>query len=79
MFTHPEVRGQLLKEGWKTDGRVMTMGAIMDGVYQFIVLHAVRPLELVVVVVVLAWIPYLMIRGTVNRLVRWRESRKVAA
>jgi hypothetical protein len=76
MFTDPEERRHLLAEGWKSDGRVVVMSAIMDAVYQFIALRWVHPIELVVVVVVIAWAPYAILRGVVNRLMRWRESKK---
>jgi hypothetical protein len=45
--------------------------------YQLIVFRWIHPVELVVVVLLLAFVPYLLIRGPVNRLAR--TARKTGA
>jgi hypothetical protein len=42
----------------------------MEVLYEIIVFHAIRPLQLVVIVLGLAFVPYLLIRGPVNRIAR---------
>ena len=70
IFTSAEERRSLLREGWKATTRVAALGAVMDLIYQFLVFGAIRPLELVVVVFLLAFVPYLVWRGPINRLAR---------
>jgi hypothetical protein len=79
IFSNASARRALLEEGWKAVGRMMIVGAIMDAVYQVIVFRWIHPLELVVVVLQLAFAPYLILRGPINRLARWLASRKARA
>ena len=72
MFTHPDQRRTLLRDGLASISRVIALGIVMDLLYQAIVLRGIRPLELIVIVLVLAVVPYLLIRGPVNRLLRSR-------
>jgi hypothetical protein len=70
-IVHGEDAGrQLLRQGFKAVGRMMAIGVVIDAIYQIIVLKGVRPLELVVVVLGLAFVPYLFLRGAVNRIAR---------
>jgi hypothetical protein len=59
-----------LREGVKAVSRVLLLGAGMDLVYQAIELHALRPLETVVIAVGLAFVPYLVVRGPAARISR---------
>jgi hypothetical protein len=79
IFTHPEERGALLREGWKAVGRVIAVGAVMDAIYQLIVFKWIYPIELVSVVLILAFVPYLLLRGPVNRVARRWLADKVRA
>ena len=73
ILTDPSQRGDLLREGWKSVARVFFLAIIMDVIYQLIVQQWVYPLELILIAILLAVIPYLLLRGPVNRLVRrWR-------
>jgi hypothetical protein len=72
-----EQRRELLHEGWTAMARVIALGAIIDALYQIIVLRGFRPLELVVIVFTLAFVPYLLLRGPINRLAARRRLRKV--
>jgi hypothetical protein len=72
LFTHPEQRGPMLREGFKSVGRVIGLGVVMDLAYQLMVLGSFRPLELIVIVLLLAFVPYLLLRGPINRLMRRR-------
>jgi hypothetical protein len=77
ILTDPSQRGQLLHEGWKSIARVFVLAIIMDVIYQIIFLKWVYPLELILVAILLAVVPYLLLRGPVNRLVgRLRGKRE---
>jgi hypothetical protein len=72
IFTNPAQRREMLRDGWKSVGRVFIFAIVMDGIYQFIVLRWFYPLEALIVAIVLAICPYLLIRGPVNRIARRR-------
>jgi hypothetical protein len=72
IFTDPAQRREMLRDGWKSVGRVFIFAIVMDGIYQFIVLRWFYPLEALIVAIVLAICPYLLIRGPVNRIARRR-------
>jgi hypothetical protein len=69
-------RKQLLREGWKRVSRVFLLAVVLDVVYQLIELHWIYPGETLIVAVVLAIIPYFLLRGPINRFVKWRMKRK---
>jgi hypothetical protein len=52
-----------LEEGGISTARVLLLGLIMDTIYQLIVLKTFYPAEAVIVAIVLAFIPYLLLRG----------------
>ena len=70
ILTDPNQRADLLREGWKAIARVFLLAIIMDIIYQLIFQRWVYPLELILVAILLAVVPYLLIRGPVNRIVR---------
>jgi hypothetical protein len=68
IFTEPARRKELLREGWQAIAKVFTVAVIMDVIYQLIELRWVYVLEAAVTAVLLAIVPYLLLRGPVNRL-----------
>ena len=72
LFTDPANRRKMLRDGWKSVGRVFILAIVIDGIYQFIVLRWFYPLEALIVAIVLGICPYLLIRGPVNRIARRR-------
>jgi hypothetical protein len=68
VLTDPLQRANLLREGWKAVARVFVLALIMDIIYQLIVERWIYPIELLSVAIVLAVVPYLLVRGPVNRL-----------
>ena len=70
LFTHPEQRLDMLRDGWKRVGKVFLMAIIIDLVYQWIVSRRFYPFEALLVAIILAFIPYLLIRGPVDRIAR---------
>jgi hypothetical protein len=75
LFTDPAERKAALKDGWKSVGKVFILAIVLDAIYQFIALRWFYPGEAVVVAIILAIIPYLLVRGPVNRIAR--RNRKV--
>ena len=61
-------RRDLMREGWKAVGKIFIIAVILDAVYQFITVRWFYPGEAVVTAVILAILPYLVLRGLVNRL-----------
>lgn len=76
IFTQPLHRQELLHEGWKAVGKVFTIATVIDLVYQVIALRWIYPGEALIVAFLLACVPYLLIRGPVNRLVRQKQTTK---
>ena len=77
IFTRAAEREALLREGWKAVARIIVLGAIMDTIYQLIVFKEVHPVELIVIALLLAFVPYLLLRGPINRIASNRTIRKV--
>lgn len=78
ILTDPGQRAGLLRDGWKSVARVFFLAIVMDVIYQVIVLRWVYPFELILVASLLAVVPYLLIRGPVNRIVsRVRSKHEV--
>ena len=78
ILTDPNQRRELLREGWKAVARVFFLALIMDIIYQVIFLRWIHPLELILVAILLAVVPYLLIRGPVNRIVRRLRGKREA-
>ena len=70
MFTDPAGRADMIKDGWKSVGKIFILAVVLDIVYQIIVQRFVFPGEVIIVAFLLAIVPYLILRGLVNRLVR---------
>ena len=68
LFTDPAHRRDMLQDGWKSIGRVIIIAFVMDAVYQYVALRWFYPNEAILVAVILALVPYLLIRGPVNRI-----------
>jgi hypothetical protein len=66
----PAHRRQLLHDGWKSVGKIFVLASVLDAVYQWIVQGWIYPGEIILVALILAIVPYLLVRGPVNRLAR---------
>jgi Ca2+/Na+ antiporter len=60
----------MLKDGWKSVGKVFILALVLDVVFQVMVLGTVYPVETLIVALLLAIVPYLLLRGLVTRLMR---------
>lgn len=72
----PTNRFEMLKDGWKRISKVFILAIVLDIVYQLIVLHFVYFGEAIIVAFVLAIVPYLILRGPVERLARMKNVNK---
>jgi hypothetical protein len=70
ILTNPAHRRALLGEGWKAVVKIFVLAIIIDVAYQVMELHWFYPLETLIVAVLLAIVPYLLIRGPVGRITR---------
>ena len=75
---NPEHRKELLQSGWKHVGKIFILAVVLDVVYQLKVLKTIYPGEVLIVALVLAVVPYLLLRGPVNRLMRLIKKDKHA-
>ena len=75
VLTDSTNRTELLREGWKAIARVFVLAVVMDIIYQLIVVRWIYPFETLAIAVLLAVVPYLLIRGPVTRIAR-RWQRK---
>jgi hypothetical protein len=71
LLTRSDERAGRLREGVIATARVILLGLAMDGVYQTLVLKTFYPVEMLLVAILLAFLPYLLLRGPFARLVRW--------
>jgi hypothetical protein len=78
VLSDPTKRGGRLREGVVSTARIILLGLAMDAVYQLTVLKTFYPGEMVMVALLLAFIPYLLLRGPFERLAHWWLARKAA-
>jgi hypothetical protein len=71
----PAQRRYLLESGWKGISKVFVLALALDVVYQLIVWHGLKPLQGLMTAIVLAVLPYAVLRGPVNRLLRITSTR----
>jgi hypothetical protein len=74
LCTDKEERREMLEDGWKSVGKVFVLAIVLDFVYQYIVQRWIYPGESVLVAIILAIVPYLLVRGPVNRIARRTHS-----
>jgi hypothetical protein len=70
IVSNPSHRRDLLREGWKAISKVFILAFVLDVVYQYLAFRWFYPGEALMVAFGLAFIPYLLIRGPVNRVAR---------
>lgn len=71
ILTLPEKRGGRLREGLISTARIILLGLGMDTIYQAIVFDYFHPAEAVVIALLLAFVPYVLLRGPAARVARW--------
>jgi hypothetical protein len=70
LLTEPSHRREMVRDGWKSIGKVFVLALVLDVIYQVIVQRFVYPGEAIVVALALAIVPYLIVRGLVTRVAR---------
>jgi hypothetical protein len=65
-----EPRGRLIWEAVRSTARIIVLAVAMDCVYQWLVLDTFYPREAVVIALLLGFIPYLLLRGSIQRVAR---------
>ena len=70
LLSDSENRRERVRAGWKSVGKIFIAAVILDIVYQLVVLHAIHPLETLLVATTLALVPYIIFRGPINRVIR---------
>ena len=73
VLADPAKRGRRLREGLISTARVILLGLCMDAIYQFIEFKTFYPAEAVIIALLLAFVPYLVLRGPFARVARWRQ------
>jgi hypothetical protein len=75
LFTSADHRSDMLRDGWKSVGKIFIVALVLDAVYQFITVKWFYPGEAVVVALILAIAPYLLLRGPINRVFRVKTKQ----
>jgi hypothetical protein len=68
MMHDPQERIGRLNEGLNATARIILLGVAMDVIYQAMVLRTFYPVEALIIALLLAFVPYLIVRGLVVRL-----------
>ena len=66
-------RRRVLRDGWGDVKKVFIIAIVLDLVYEVIAFRWVYPVQALIIAVVLALIPYLILRGLSNRIARTRK------
>jgi len=82
--TSPTERKRLFRSGLKDFGRVFIFACVLDTTYQFLVFRSFFPIEMLIVAVVCAIVPYFLVRGPILRVAhflrrRWRGTADTPA
>ena len=66
----PDDRRRLIREGLIAIGKLAALAIVIDFAYQLIVFRRIYPAEAIDVALLLAIVPYFVLRGPVNRIAR---------
>jgi hypothetical protein len=75
----PEGRSGRLWEGVVSTARILILGVVMDVIYQSIVLKTFYPAESAIIAILLAFIPYALLRGPFERVARHWVARPASS
>ena len=74
VLRNPRERVAWLREGLNATARIILLGLIMDAIYQIIVFNRFYPVEAVIIAVLLGFVPYLLFRVALTRILRGGAS-----
>jgi hypothetical protein len=63
-------RRRLFRSALKDIGRIFIVAVVLDTTYQLMVLRSFHPMQLLIVAVTCAIVPYVLVRGPITRLSR---------
>jgi hypothetical protein len=75
VLSDPSKRVGRLREGFLSTARIILLGLGIDAIYQYKVLGTFYPGEAALVALLLAFIPYLLLRGPIARIARRWQTR----
>ena len=75
----PAGRSGRLWEGILATARIIILGVVMDVIYQWKVLHTFYPVQAAIIAILLAFLPYLLLRGPFLRVARHWVARPVSS
>ena len=79
LLTERRHRFALMRSGWKSVSKIFILAIGLDVIYQAIVYHWFYPVETLLVAVILALVPYVLVRGPLNRIMRhWHRPTSVS-
>lgn len=70
ILREPQKRVERLDEGLNATARIILLGIAMDVLYQVIEFETFYPVEALIIALLLAFVPYVLIRGPVARIAR---------
>ena len=77
LVREPAQARTMLRNLWKSVGKVFLVAVALDVVYQLIVLHWIYPVETLIVATMLALVPCLVVRAIGNRIVTVIRQRRL--
>lgn len=79
IITDPAQRRRRLAAGWRDISRIFFVAIVLDTAYQLMVLRALYVVQVLIVTVVCALVPYILFRGSTTLLVRGLSSKRAVA
>ena len=76
ILNSPQERAGRLNEALVATAQIILLGLVMDGIYQFLEFETFHPAEAVITALVLAFLPYVLLRGLFARIARSWIARK---
>lgn len=70
VLTDPAQRRSRLDEALVATARIILLGLAIDTVYQVIEFETFHPVEAVIIALLLAFLPYVLLRGVITRIAR---------
>ena len=77
ILTDPDERRLLLRSGWRDVGTVFALAVVLDSIYQIRVLRFYYPGETLIVACLMAFAPYVVLRGLATRMAETLRRRRV--
>jgi len=75
LFTEPDHRRDIFRSSWDSVGKVFIIAIVIDFAFQYVVFDQFRVIGALLAGVILAILPYVLLRGPVNRLMRFKQQK----